>query len=204
MWTCRGCGTENKGVFCKKCGTKRDSRPRACFAAVSRIVVRIKEFVRGHREMCVFFAGYALAFFVLNSLNELGWWIASNNHARDLTLEGFIHQWMREYLFLYIAIPLPVEWVLFRRDPVKLDFLRNLGLRLSALMAGLALFYLVYGCLILRILDRHNFLRYNDTNSENMLVLTGFLVIAQPLSVFFCFCLKTLLVKTQRGHAFRG
>ena len=32
----------------------------------------------------------------------------------------------------------------------------------------------VYGSFILSILDGHNILRYNDTNSENLLALTGF------------------------------
>jgi hypothetical protein len=199
MWTCHGCGAENKGKFCKKCGAKQGYSPRLWIASVSTVLNQIKDFFRSRRELCVFFTVYTLAFFVLNSLNELWWWTASNDHARDLALDGFIREWMRTYLLFYMAIPLIVEMVAFRWDGLRLSFFRALQLRLSALGTGLILFYLVYGGVLLRMMDRVNFLRYNDTNTENILALAVFLIVVQSLSLLAAFCLKTFIVKMLRA-----
>jgi hypothetical protein len=200
MWTCNKCGTGNTGVFFRNCGAKqrldfRSNNNRIKLSLwVSRIIVKSRAFVRTRRELCVFSLCYALAFFSLNSINQFWWWLASNIKTQELILDGFIRQWMGKYILLYLAVPLFTEIAVYSLDKMKIGFLRGLGLRLLSLLVGLLLFYLVYGGIILRALDRFNFYHYNDTNTEDMLAVTGFLVIFQPLTAFFSFGLKTIAI----------
>ena len=98
-------------------------------------------------------------------------------------------------MILYLTVPLIAEFAVSRWDKVKVGFLKAFGMRFMALVAALILFYVVYGGIILRFLDNYNFRHYNDRNTEDVLALTAFLVLAQPFSVLIAFGFKTIVTK---------
>jgi hypothetical protein len=204
MWKCGSCGTKNEGPFCGNCGAKRRFSLRAGLkkmritAWVSSLAAKIKEKARANRDLLVFFVYYALTIFVLNSVNDFWWWIASNIQARQVLLEDFFQQWTRTYIIFYLAVPLIAEFAVLKWDKVKRGFLKDLGARLWALLTALVLFYLVYCEMIMRALDYYNFRHYPDRNTEDFLALTVFLVLSQPILVLLSFGLTTFL-----GNRFR-
>lgn len=202
MWTCHNCGAKNNdGTFCGKCGAKRRIKKEKV-SKISMILVwvrpfiqKIREYIRANHELCVFFAYYSLFIFAFNSFNDSWWWITSNIKARQVVLDGFFQQWMRTYLILYITVPIITEIVVSRWDKVKPGFLKEFAVRFLALITGIVLFSLVFGGIILGILNNYNFRHFTDKNTEDFFALTVYLALAQPFSVLLSFSLKKLCLK---------